>query len=213
MENNNKEFKKYSITAKGYFEPSSTVSAGPLQFVFSSSTNEWYSPRRYVEAVREVFGRKIKLDPASCEEANAVVGAERFYNIQNDGLVQSWQANTLFLNPPYGRINGMSQAGVWVRRLISEYKSGNVREAILLVNSSTSEGWFQPLFQYPICFTNHRIRFNGPKGKGKAPTKGNVFVYFGHNPDRFARVFEAHNIGAVVIRYRQESSLGDGLTE
>ncbi len=196
-----------------YSQPISTISASSLQFAVSSNTNEWYTPERYVEAVREVLGGRIALDPATSKEANEVVGAERHHTIFDDGLAQSWNAATLFLNPPYGLINGKSQSGVWAQRLISEYNAGNVREAILLVNSSTSEGWFQPLFQYPICFTSHRIRFNGQDGKGKAPTKGNAFVYFGNNPDRFASVFEARNIGTVLIRYRQECAAGEEAAE
>jgi hypothetical protein len=149
-----------------------------------------------------VFQAGIELDPASCDLANKVVQAKRFYTIDDDGLTRPWNAATVFLNPPYGKLKGKSQAGVWLQKLISEYKSGNVREAILLVNASTSESWFQSLYDYPICFTNHRIPFWSQDGKGKAPTKGNVFTYFGKNVDRFASVFEAANVGTVLIRYR-----------
>jgi hypothetical protein len=176
-------------------QPSTTV------YYASTKTNEWYTPTRYIDAVREVFYGRIELDPASSLLSNEVVRAERIYTIDDDGLSQPWLTSTMFLNPPYGRLNGKSQAGVWSQRLITEYKAGNVREAVLLVNASTSESWFQPLLDFPICFTNHRIRFCGPDGNSNSPTKGNAFIYFGNNTARFAAIFENCNIGRVLIRY------------
>jgi hypothetical protein len=191
-----------AITRIGkYSQPCTTTSASSLQFVTSSTTNEWYTPARYVTAIKEVFDGRIELDPASCATANEVVRAERYYSITEDGLSQPWHSASLFLNSPYGSIGGRSQAGVWAHRLISEFKSGNVREAVLLVNASTSEAWFQPLYNYPICFTNRRISFYGENGKGSAPTKGSAFIYFGENADRFASVFSSHNIGRVVVPF------------
>jgi hypothetical protein len=172
----------------------------------SSSTNEWYTPARYAEAVRSVFHGRIELDPASCEEANSVVRAERYYTIEDNGLLRPWNSSTMYLNPPYGRVAGKSQAGVWSQRLISEYTSGNVQKAVLLVNASTSESWFQPLFDYPICFSNHRIRFNGQDREGSSPTKGSAFVYFGDDTARFAAVFADLRIGRVLVPMRPSAN-------
>jgi ParB family chromosome partitioning protein len=191
-----------------YSAPCSTVSASPLQFSFSSSTNEWHTRSFHVSVVRQVLGGRIELDPASCARANETVRAERYYSIEDDGLAQRWNAATVFLNPPYGKLKGKSQAGIWAHRLIAEYTAGNVREAILLVNASTSERWFRPLFNFPICFSNRRIPFDGVDGKGCSPTKGSAIVYFGDNLSRFAKVCET-NIGTVVIRYCKECAAGE----
>lgn len=160
-----------------------------------SKSNEWYTPALYVEAVREVFDGCIQLDPASCLQANEVVRAERYYSLAEDGLAQPWNAETLFLNPPYG-----GQAGIWAQRLISEYESGNVGQAILLVFACTSEVWFRPLYTYPICFAEKRIRFYGPNGKGQTAPRGSALVYLGHDPARFTSVFSS--LGQVVVPNR-----------
>lgn len=154
----------------------------------SSESAEWYTPRTYIEAARSVMG-SIDLDPASCELANQVVQAERYYDVSVHGLLQSWYGR-VWLNPPYGREkDNQSSQEVWTCKLIAEYEAGHVAQAILLVNASTSTGWFQRLWSYPICFTDHKIRFYNERVAASQPTHGNAFVYFGQQEARFIEVF------------------------
>jgi ParB family chromosome partitioning protein len=150
----------------------------------SSNSNEWYTPAVYIAPVRATLGQ-IDLDPASCALANTVVKADRFYTEADDGLTKPWSGR-VFLNPPYARLGPR-----FVKKLIAEYESGNVTEAVLLVNSHcTDSRWFKPLFTYPLCFTDHRSKFWNQDGIGGAPTHGSVFVYFGTNADKFEEHFE-----------------------
>jgi|GEM_PF-797874 len=164
------------------------------QPVLSSESFEWWTPKEYLEAAREVMGG-IDLDPASCEEANKNVGAKKYYSREDDGLneLRPW-AGRVFLNPPYGR-----QGPEFVERLLREL-GREVKEAILLVNASaTATRWFQPLFRGLLCFTNHRLDFDSPDGRGGACTFGSVFIYFGSNEKRFAEVFR--RFGSIVKRW------------
>lgn len=163
------------------------------RILHSSESNEWYTPRQYIEAARELMGA-IDLDPASSELANETIGAGYIYTIDDDGLTQSWYGR-IFLNPPYGRDNGQE---IWSGKLIEEYEAGRVKEAILLVNAVTDTKWFQRLWNYTICFTDHRISFSKPSGDQDRPTHGNAFVYFGTNTSGFIRAFS--QFGAVVQR-------------
>ena len=125
----------------------------------SSESVEWYTPEKYIEAAREVMGG-IDLDPASNEMANEIVKAPTFFTKDDDpdGLNQSWFGN-VWLNPPYGKGSGM-----FTTKLIEEYKSGRVKSAILLLNAyGFDSGWFQFLWEYPICFTDHRVQFYSPQ--------------------------------------------------
>jgi hypothetical protein len=176
------------------------------QLLNSSASAEWFTPACYIKAVREVLGA-IDLDPASSLAANRIVQAAHYFTETDNGYTREWRGK-LFLNPPYGwcypdgrrkEKGGISSQGHWTRRLIEQYRAGTVTEAILLINANTGEQWFQALWDFPICFVNHRIQFIPGEGTDprKQPTKSNAFVYFGGEPHRFASVFR--RFGRVVL--------------
>lgn len=170
-----------------------------IDALFSNVSVEWHTPEIYLDAAARVL-KGIELDPASCASANERVKAERFFTAADDGLNQSWKARSIWLNPPYGKRDGKSQQAVWSKKLVDEYEAGGVfGSAILLVNASTSERWFKPLWNYPICFTDKRIKFIGVDAKSM-PTKGNAFVYLGTDWKGFADEF--NNFGTVAVRWQ-----------
>lgn len=68
----------------------------------SSETGEWYTPPKYVEAVRRTHQGVIDLDPCSNVKANSIVKARGFFTADDDSLGVSWSAYnyTAFVNPP-----------------------------------------------------------------------------------------------------------------
>lgn len=165
----------------------------------SSESNEWYTPAQYIEAARRVMGG-IDVDPASNEHANKTVRAATFYTKANSGLDKDWPGR-VWLNPPYG---GMS--GPFVARLVEQFKAGITTEAIVLVNANSTETkWFAPLWDYTLCFTDHRIDFETPAGAKNGSTHGSVFVYLGKNVEAFAREFD--QFGYVVARLRLQPAI------
>lgn len=184
-------------------EPVQPVSATEPAASFAhhlSGSNEWYTPAQYVDAARELMAG-ITLDPASCALANQTVKATTYYDIDSDGLSKPWKGS-VFLNPPYGWDgNGENNATQWIGKLISEYTLKHIDEAVLLVNATTERKWFQPLWRFPICFTDHRINFYNAEGEQKQPTLGNAFVYLGQHIRSFNELFK--QFGAVVQRTSQ----------
>lgn len=158
----------------------------------NSGVSEWYTPAEYIEAARRVMGG-IDLDPASCEAANAVVGATRYYSEADDGLVQQW-AGRVWMNPPY------SQPAVahFCHRLIDSYVTGLVSAAVVLVNNATETGWFQELAEVAaaLCFPRGRVRFWHPERESAAPLQGQAVVYLGQAPHVFCPEFS--HFGLVV---------------
>lgn len=154
--------------------------------------NEWYTPAEYIEATRATLGT-IALDPASHPIPNKVIQADTIFTKEDDGLSIPW-FGTVWLNPPYGGI-----AHKFIAKLISEYKAGLIEAAITLVNSNATEtNWFQPLWDYTLCFTNHRINFYGLNRNNGGSTHGNVFIYLGKNTKTFIQNF--NQFGVIVQR-------------
>lgn len=164
----------------------------------SSKSNEWYTPAEYVDAARELMNGGIDLDPASCEFANRVVRAAHIFTVEDNGLAHEWDGR-VWLNPPYGKNKDGSQQEVWSRYLIEQYRKGNCEQAVLLVTAAPGNKWFAPLWDFPICFPDHRIRFYDSSGKPSQPTHSNAIVYIGTNIEKFHAIFS--KFGVVAVRY------------
>jgi Fe-S-cluster formation regulator IscX/YfhJ len=150
----------------------------------STTGNVWYTPEIYVNAAREVMG-SIDLDPATDEEGNKIIKAKNIITEDDepDGLNQDWHGN-IWLNPPYGK-----GSGLFTSKLIREYDK-RVTQAVLLLNAYGFDSlWFQPLWQFPICFTDHRIKFTNPNRDSGGPANANIFIYLGDKREKFKDIF------------------------
>jgi hypothetical protein len=161
---------------------SPNVRRSDSQLIQQSLSSEHYTPSQYLHAAREVLGG-IDLDPASCVEANKVIGATTFFSADDNGLDKPWSGR-VWLNPPYGRL-----AGDFAAKFVEEFGAQHITAGIMLVNAHcTDTEWFQPLWDGLLCFTDHRINFYGDDERSGS-THGSIFVYFGPHNARFTQVF------------------------
>lgn len=156
--------------------------------------DDWCTPIEYVDAVREVLGT-IDLDPATNEYGQSIIGASKFYTKQDDGLAHEWRGR-VFLNPPYS----VPMIDRFASKLLAEYMTGNVTEAIVLTNNSTETQWFQGLLSVcqVVCFPSRRLKFWKNGNEVFATRQGQAFFYFGTS-DKFAKVFAT--FGTVLGKY------------
>ncbi len=173
----------------------------------SSASVEHYTPASIVEAARETLG-EIDLDPASCEAANQVVKAARFYCAADDGLVQPW-GGRVFVNPPGGRTGNESNQKRWWFKLAREWLEGRVQAAIFVSFSiellqttqcKAPAGLSIPL-DFPICYPASRVDYetviDGMRKAEGSPTHASAVIYLGDDRERFASLFGS--LGRVVI--------------
>jgi hypothetical protein len=180
-------------------------------------SQDWGTPEKYVEAVREFFGGAVDLDP--CSNRYSIVNARVEYCLpDHDGLREPWNFPTIYVNPPYGidREHGTTVKD-WLRRCEQAHRLHG-SEVIALVPVATNTGhWKRYVFgkATAICFLyDTRLRFlvNG-KDAGKGAPMSCAMIYWGTDFDRFSQVFMRfgavvgiENLGGAVIGQASENS-------
>jgi phage N-6-adenine-methyltransferase len=150
------------------------------------SSDCWYTPPNIIELVVKVLGR-IDLDP--CADEGKHVPAQVHYTVMDNGLDRSWNGR-VFMNPPY------SCPGVWMSKLLNEFQTGRVKEAIALVSAATDTNWLSPVLDVqPVCFWKGRIKFLDENYQPKnSARQSHVLIYWGDNWQCFKQVFESYGV-------------------
>jgi hypothetical protein len=163
-------------------------------------SQSWGTPLKYVNAVKEVFGGEIFLDP--CSNEYSVVNAINEYSLPNhDGLKESWNYPTIYVNPPYG-IDKERRTRIkdWLDRCVHAHLEYNSEVLALIPVATNTAHWKKNIFTKAksICFLyDTRLRFlqNG-QDIGKGAPMACAMIYWGNNQPKFHEVFIKY--GAVV---------------
>ena len=177
----------------------------------NTQSQEWGTPEKYVDAVREFFGGAIDLDP--CSNQYSIVNAGIEYRLPvRDGLRETWDCLTIYVNPPYGldKERGTSIRD-WLRRCARAHEE-HASEVIALVPVATNTGhWKKYVFgkATAVCFLyDTRLKFleNGLNG-GKGAPMSCAMIYWGEQYERFYSVFSP--FGAVAdLRHLHGKTFG-----
>jgi hypothetical protein len=110
------------------------------------------TPPYVLEPVRVALGGVIGLDP--CTEPDNPTGAEAFYSPPQDGATLPWDAQTIFVNPPYSKARER-----WVLRCIEAGAAG--RRVVLLMPAATDTRIFQRALasSSSTVFIRGRVKF------------------------------------------------------
>ena len=130
---------------------------------FSSKTSEWSTPQDFFNELANEF--HFTLDPCATKE-NAK--CKRFFTEKEDGLVQSWQGERVFCNPPYGRV-----IGKWVEKCAT----GGAEITVALLPSRTDTSWWHDFIQdkAEVRFIRGRLKFGGSKNSAPFPSVVVIF--------------------------------------
>ena len=166
----------------------------------NSKSQDWCTPQKYVDAVKKVFGGEISLDP--CSSQYSIVNAKVEYMLpEQDGLRESWDYPTIYVNPPYGIER---KHGTMIRHWLAKCAEAHEKygaEVLALVPVATNTGhWKKSVFgkAQAICFLyDTRLKFleNGKSG-GKGAPMACAMIYWGKLYRKFYDVFINH--GAVL---------------
>lgn len=123
------------------------------ELMFSSKEEKWQTPDNIFNELDEEF--YFTLDPC-CQHDSAK--CDYHFTPEEDGLKQSWQGQTVFVNPPYGK-----ELKKWVKKSYEESKKFNTT-VVLLIPSRTDTSYFHDYIynKSEIRFIRGRIKFVDP---------------------------------------------------
>ena len=106
----------------------------------SQSVN-WCTPSKYVEAIKKVFDGDIELDP--CSNPWSIVGAKTEFTLpQSDGLLEKWNHETIYVNPPYGSDRERKTTiKHWLYKCFHAYKHFHFEVLALIPVATNTSHW------------------------------------------------------------------------
>lgn len=144
--------------------------------MFSSESGQWDTPKEMILEIERFFG-EIVLDPCASENNPRWTGAFRHYTKSDDGLKHVWFAQTVYVNPPYGR-----EIKKWIKKANEEYLSKRAVEILLLLPARVDTKWWNQIRYYPVCFIKGRLKFGGHENSAPFPS---ALVYMGNRETEF----------------------------
>lgn len=190
-------------------EGDSIVTAGRT---VNSQSVDWCTPQKYVDAVKRVFGGRIALDP--CSNEWSIVAADMEYSLpEHDGLRESWDFPTIYINPPYGADKERrTTIKHWLYKCADAHKHYGAEVLALVPVATNTRHWKEYVWgrATAVCFLyDTRLRFlvEG-KDEGKGAPMSCAMIYWNKNIETFLDVFS--KLGAVVdLRPLQGKAIGD----
>tara|TARA_R100001463_G_scaffold136612_1_gene202547 strand:+ start:2548 stop:3027 length:480 start_codon:yes stop_codon:yes gene_type:complete len=134
--------------------------------MFSSATNEWPTPIEFYNKLDKMY--RFSLDPCCTKES---AKCPHFFTEEDDGLAQSWQGHTVFMNPPYG-----SEIKHWVKKAYEESQKHMTLVVALIPARTDTQYWHNYCMKASeIMLVKGRLKFGD--GTGSAPFPSAVVVF------------------------------------
>lgn len=116
----------------------------------SSKTNEWETPQWLFNELDMEFN--FTLDPCSTHNNKK---CKKYYTIEDNGIMQDWSNDIVFMNPPYG-----GQTRKWIEHAYLQSLKGAL-VVCLIVSSTDRSYWHDYIFPFAaqIRWIRGRIKF------------------------------------------------------
>lgn len=134
--------------------------------MFSSKTDEWYTPIDFFEQLNNEF--HFNLDPCATDKNHKCM---KYFTKRDNGLLQNWGGYRVFCNPPYGRV-----IGEWVKKAYEEAQKPETL-IVMLLPARTDTRWFHEFIykKAEIRFIRGRLKFGGCKNAAPFPSMIVIF--------------------------------------
>lgn len=120
----------------------------------SSKTVEHITPQFFFDRLNEEF--HFTLDPCATHDSHK---CEKYFTIEENGLLQDWSKDIVFMNPPYG-----GHTGDWIKKAYEESLKGATVVCLIAVGTNRSY-WHDYIFPFAsqIRWLRGTLRFSDMK--------------------------------------------------
>lgn len=131
-------------------------------YILQSTSVDWSTPQYIFDELNSEFNFTVDV---AANHSNAKVS--KYYDKEKDGLLQNWDGETVWCNPPYGR-----GIGDWVKKA-----SASKANTVMLIPSRTDTKWFHDYIynKSEIRFIKGRLKFGGAKDNAPFPSMIVIF--------------------------------------
>ena len=134
--------------------------------LFSSKTGEWATPQEFFNKLDWRFG-KFTLDPCATNDNHKT---KKYYTLEDNGLAQDWEGETVFVNPPYRNLSE------WVEKGYRESQKDNTKVVMLIPARTDTKYWHNYIMRASeIHFIKGRLKFGDSKNSAPFPSAVVVF--------------------------------------
>lgn len=145
--------------------------------MFSSKTDEWETPQNIFDELDAEF--HFTLDPC-CTHENAKCA--KHYTIEENGLLQNWQGETVFCNPPYSR---SGKQDLWIKKCFEESQKPDTKVVALLPARTDTKRFHRYILgKSQIRFIEGRLKFSGCNNSAPFPSMIVIFESEGNDEYR-----------------------------
>ena len=134
--------------------------------LFSSKTGEWATPQEFFNKLDWRFV-KFTLDPCATSENSKT---KNYYTLEDNGLSQDWEGETVFVNPPYRNLSE------WVEKAYRESQKTDTKVVMLIPARTDTKYWHKYVMRASeIHFIKGRLKFGDSKNSAPFPSAIVVF--------------------------------------
>lgn len=118
----------------------------------------WETPMELFDKLDEKF--QFTLDPCCLPQSARVAN---YFTPEDDGLIQDWGNNIVFMNPPYGR-----EIKKWMEKAVDAWKKGATVVCLVPARVDTSWWWNAVVETHAsVTFIKGRLKFGNGENRAK----------------------------------------------
>ena len=136
----------------------------------SSKKHDYPTPRKLYNELDDEFG--FTLDPCASDSNHK---CDQFYTYHDNGLIQDWSGEIVYMNPPYGDVSK------WMAKAYRSCVEGGATVVCLVPSRTSTKWWHRYAMKGEVRYIKGRITFEG--AKHNAPFCSSIIIFRPGNVD------------------------------